>query len=260
MVWNRGACGNLPHCGLYVLTVAAGRFAFGQAYIRGTWHMAEDVNVEGAILIGRSVDGKKGTPEVLTLKLANRHGLITGATGTGKTVTLQVLAEGFSRRRRAGVHGRREGRPLRASPRRATPSDEAREARRGARLDDYEPDGIPGRSSGTCSASRATRSAPPSPRWGRCCWRACSTSTTRRRACSTSPSSSPTTTACCCSTSRTCARCCSYVADNARGAHDRATATSRTPVDRRDPARAAACSSSRAASSSSASRRSTSPT
>src|ERR1043165_4424225 len=29
--------------------------------------------------------------------LANRHGLITGATGTGKTVTLQVLAERFSR-------------------------------------------------------------------------------------------------------------------------------------------------------------------
>ncbi|MGH9916183.1 MAG: helicase HerA-like C-terminal domain-containing protein, partial [Pyrinomonadaceae bacterium] len=34
------------------------------------------------------------------LKYGNRHGLITGATGTGKTVTLQVLAEGFSR---AGV-------------------------------------------------------------------------------------------------------------------------------------------------------------
>ena len=32
--------------------------------------------------------------------MSNRHGLITGATGTGKTVTLQVLAEGFSR---AGV-------------------------------------------------------------------------------------------------------------------------------------------------------------
>lgn len=29
--------------------------------------------------------------------MANRHGLITGATGTGKTVTLQVMAEGFSR-------------------------------------------------------------------------------------------------------------------------------------------------------------------
>ncbi|MBI1384037.1 MAG: DUF853 family protein [Rhizobiales bacterium] len=35
-------------------------------------------------------------PEYLSLKLANRHGLITGATGTGKTVTLQILAEGFS--------------------------------------------------------------------------------------------------------------------------------------------------------------------
>ena len=32
----------------------------------------------------------------LLLRLANRHGLITGATGTGKTVTLQTLAEGFS--------------------------------------------------------------------------------------------------------------------------------------------------------------------
>lgn len=30
-------------------------------------------------------------------RYANRHGLITGATGTGKTVTMQVLAEGFSR-------------------------------------------------------------------------------------------------------------------------------------------------------------------
>ena len=36
----------------------------------------------------------------LTLKYANRHGLIAGATGTGKTVTLQILAEGFSQ---AGV-------------------------------------------------------------------------------------------------------------------------------------------------------------
>jgi len=44
--------------------------------------------------------GKGKKPEYLTLKLANRHGLVTGATGTGKTVTLQVLAEGFSR---AGV-------------------------------------------------------------------------------------------------------------------------------------------------------------
>lgn len=37
------------------------------------------------------------TPLSLNLRMANRHGLITGATGTGKTVTLQTLAEGFSR-------------------------------------------------------------------------------------------------------------------------------------------------------------------
>jgi DNA helicase HerA-like ATPase len=44
--------------------------------------------------------GKGETPQLLFLPLANRHGLVAGATGTGKTVTLQVLAEGFSR---AGV-------------------------------------------------------------------------------------------------------------------------------------------------------------
>ena len=40
--------------------------------------------------------GTSDHPEYLALKYANRHGLITGATGTGKTVSLQVLAEGFS--------------------------------------------------------------------------------------------------------------------------------------------------------------------
>src|ERR671930_2240219 len=49
---------------------------------------------------GKIFVGKGTKAEYLTLKLANRHGLVTGATGTGKTVTLQVLAEGFSR---AGV-------------------------------------------------------------------------------------------------------------------------------------------------------------
>jgi len=40
--------------------------------------------------------GQSTRPEYLALKFGNRHGLITGATGTGKTVSLQVLAEGFS--------------------------------------------------------------------------------------------------------------------------------------------------------------------
>ena len=35
-------------------------------------------------------------PQTLLLKFGNRHGLIAGATGTGKTVSLQILAEGFS--------------------------------------------------------------------------------------------------------------------------------------------------------------------
>ena len=34
--------------------------------------------------------------EFLRLDRANRHGLVAGATGTGKTVTLQILAQGFS--------------------------------------------------------------------------------------------------------------------------------------------------------------------
>ncbi len=40
--------------------------------------------------------GKSNAPVYLLPKMANRHGLIAGATGTGKTVTLKVLAESFS--------------------------------------------------------------------------------------------------------------------------------------------------------------------
>ena len=40
--------------------------------------------------------GKGDQAVYLNAKLANRHGLIAGATGTGKTVTLQIIAEGFS--------------------------------------------------------------------------------------------------------------------------------------------------------------------
>ena len=46
-----------------------------------------------SIEIGLAPEG----PQSLALKRANRHGLIAGATGTGKTVTLQVLAEAFAR-------------------------------------------------------------------------------------------------------------------------------------------------------------------
>lgn len=47
--------------------------------------------MDNAVLIG-----KGEAQQWLLGKYANRHGLVAGATGTGKTVTLQVLAEGFS--------------------------------------------------------------------------------------------------------------------------------------------------------------------
>jgi len=43
------------------------------------------------------IGGSDGHQLTMTARMANRHGMIAGATGTGKTVTLQVLAEGFSR-------------------------------------------------------------------------------------------------------------------------------------------------------------------
>ncbi len=40
--------------------------------------------------------GDDKQPQRLRLRRANRHGLIAGSTGTGKTVTLQTIAEQFS--------------------------------------------------------------------------------------------------------------------------------------------------------------------
>jgi DNA helicase HerA-like ATPase len=52
-------------------------------------------NGESGIFIGGG-GPDYGDKQWLSLGYANRHGLIAGATGTGKTVTLQILAEGFS--------------------------------------------------------------------------------------------------------------------------------------------------------------------
>lgn len=49
--------------------------------------------LQDKIWLGTSKEGQV----TLLKQMANRHGLISGATGTGKTVTLQVLAEGFSK-------------------------------------------------------------------------------------------------------------------------------------------------------------------
>jgi len=62
--------------------------------------IAEAYAVEGAAIdLGRGVHSDELAPEAVVqvpLKMMNRHGLIAGATGTGKTVTLQTIAEQLS--------------------------------------------------------------------------------------------------------------------------------------------------------------------
>ncbi|MGB7271476.1 MAG: helicase HerA-like domain-containing protein, partial [Albidovulum sp.] len=53
------------------------------------------LGTDQGVFVGGGGEGY-GAPQELLLKYGNRHGLIAGATGTGKTVTLQILAEGFS--------------------------------------------------------------------------------------------------------------------------------------------------------------------
>ncbi len=57
--------------------------------------MADISSAADSIFVGGGGEGY-GAAQALLLKYGNRHGLIAGATGTGKTVTLQILAEGFS--------------------------------------------------------------------------------------------------------------------------------------------------------------------
>ncbi|GAB4167811.1 MAG: DUF853 family protein [Wenzhouxiangellaceae bacterium] len=90
------------------------------------------------ILLGKSPDRQV----ILGARYANRHGLIAGATGTGKTVTLMVLAEGFSRLGvpvfMADVKGDIAGLATAGSPH---PKIDERIATIG--IDDYRPEGSP---------------------------------------------------------------------------------------------------------------------
>ena len=86
--------------------------------------------------------GKGSLPVYLLPRLANRHGLVAGATGTGKTVTLQVLTEGFSRQGvpvfRADVKGDLAGL---SEP--GGQSAKVQERVKALGLTDYTPAGVP---------------------------------------------------------------------------------------------------------------------
>src|SRR5689334_22095860 len=71
----------------------ADKTAFSAAINEGYSFKGESFKVGSAMLDGAVVEG---TSIMIPLKTMNRHGLIAGATGTGKTKTLQMLAEGLS--------------------------------------------------------------------------------------------------------------------------------------------------------------------
>ncbi len=54
-------------------------------------------NTAAQILLGKDIGSDNGEQVFFNPKMANRHGIIAGATGTGKTVSLKIMAEAFSR-------------------------------------------------------------------------------------------------------------------------------------------------------------------
>lgn len=152
------------------------------------------------ILIGKADDAV-----VLLSRYANRHGLIAGATGTGKTVTLQGLAESFSERGvpvfLADVKGDLSGlcQPGALTPKLATRAREVGLENFAPRAfpcvfwDVFGEKGHPVRTTisefGPFLLGRLLRS------------------TRLRKVCSMPPLPSPTIRASCCSTSRICGRC-----------------------------------------------------
>ena len=150
--------------------------------------------------------GKGEQPVYLLAKYGNRHGLVAGATGTGKTVSLMVVAEGFSRLGvpvfMADVKGDVAGLAMAGAG-----GDKIQQRVTQLGIDRLRARGQPRRLLGSLRQGRPSRARHRSARSGRACSAASSSSTTRRPACSRSPSSWPTTAGCCCSTSTICARC-----------------------------------------------------
>ena len=192
---------------------------------------------EPVVVLGSPIVGDEVLADVrvqVPLSRINRHGLIAGATGTGKTKTLQLLAGQLSalgvpvfavdvKGDLSGVGapgdpdepaGRERGSSRSSSPsrRRATRSRSCR-----------------------CRGRRAPTSGPASPRSGRCCWARSSTSTTPRRRSCRSSSATATTRTCRCSTSRTSGR------RSSSSARTRASRCSRTSAGSARRASASSC-------------------
>ena len=91
------------------------RLRLGQAQRIAAGYAAEGGALElGTVVVDGQVDPAARVR--IPLAMLNRHGLVAGATGTGKTKTLQALAGQLSDAGRAGAAGRRQGRPVRDGP------------------------------------------------------------------------------------------------------------------------------------------------
>jgi hypothetical protein len=84
---------------------------FGGYGYNGAPGQSEVIPMHDGILVG-----KGEAPQHLLFAMANRHGLIVGATGTGKTVSGPGPSRGPRAGRRVGVLGGCEGRSLRDRP------------------------------------------------------------------------------------------------------------------------------------------------
>lgn len=157
---------------MFVLTGLRGAYSFiaSTGAFRAASASKEQKMSELRIIAKAMKDGKPEQDLVILPALANRHGLITGATGTGKTVTLQKMAEQFSRIGVPVFLSDVKG-DLSGIGAEGVPSETA-----GARRRSASPTGSrrpAPLSRGIFTAKRATRSAPRFPISGRCCWGAC---------------------------------------------------------------------------------------
>jgi uncharacterized protein len=93
MICPKNVYFNLQHCNFQQKNIMANKEAFVEAIIGSYTFKGESVQIGCAVLNGEVVPEAK---VFLPLKTMNRHGLIAGATGTGKTKTLQMISEFLS--------------------------------------------------------------------------------------------------------------------------------------------------------------------